>query len=184
MSDLWTSIGVVLAGVVGVLSAVLPSLRKTLKSIGGVEGQLKPNGGDSLRDRVERIIEKQKALHATFEGTKRAAFDLVPAPVFESRPTGECEFVNLDYCDRLGITRDQALGHGWLALIHDEDRDRVRLAWAESVRDSRIFAEAYRMRNRQTRRELPVDCRAVPIRGADGSILSYVGFMKPRGDHK
>ncbi len=179
MSDVWTAAAMVLTGVVGILGAIYPGVRKLLRSIVAVEGQLKPNGGDSLRDRIEKILAKQKAFHATFEGTKRAAFDLVPAPVFEAKPDGSCEFVNLEYCDRLGITRDQALGKGWLALVTTDDRDRVRQAWAEAVRDSGHFSESFRLMNRQNRTVLRVDCRAVPITGSDGSVLSYVGFLKP-----
>lgn len=180
MSDLVSSLVMIAAGVSGLLGAVYPAFRKVLKNLSDVRAELKPNGGGSLRDRVEKMITKQRELNASIEGTKRAAFDLLPAPVFEAEPTGECRFVNLEYCDRLGITRDQALGHGWIAFVHGDDRERVRQTWDEAVRDSRPFADGYRMRNRQTNAIVPVDCRAVPVRGADGAVLSYVGFLKPK----
>ncbi|MEA2518771.1 MAG: two-component system, sensor histidine kinase and response regulator, partial [Chloroflexota bacterium] len=52
---------------------------------------------------------------------------LISAPVgiLETDSTGARIFVNDRWCQLAGMTRDAALGDGWLAAIHPADRERV-----------------------------------------------------------
>ena len=38
---------------------------------------------------------------------------------------GSCVYVNERWCQLTGITADAAMGEGWLAAVHPDDRDRV-----------------------------------------------------------
>lgn len=73
---------------------------------------------------------------------------LVAAPVgiFETDVTGGCLFVNDRWCELAGLTRAQALGQGWLAAIHPDDRERVDGEWAAAVQGRRDFDLEYRFR--------------------------------------
>ena len=40
-------------------------------------------------------------------------------------PTVSCTFVNERWCELTGLSFDEALGDGWFAALHPDDRERV-----------------------------------------------------------
>ena len=73
---------------------------------------------------------------------------LIAAPVgiLETDATGARIFVNDRWCELAGMTREAALGDGWLAAIHDADRDRVASEWMKAIDARREFSQEYRFR--------------------------------------
>lgn len=52
-----------------------------------------------------------------------------PVGVFVSSPDEGCTFVNDRWCELAGLQAEQALGDGWIAAIHPDDRERVLAEW-------------------------------------------------------
>jgi diguanylate cyclase (GGDEF)-like protein/PAS domain S-box-containing protein len=71
---------------------------------------------------------------------------LIAAPVgiLETDPTGARIFVNDRWCELAGMTREAALGEGWLAAIHPADRDRVATEWTKAFEGRLDFSQEYR----------------------------------------
>ncbi len=72
-----------------------------------------------------------------------------------------------------GQSAEEYIGHGWLASIHPEDRERVQRDWRECVRTGKVFDDRYRIRTKGGSYR-HYDVRAVPIE-RDGKIVEWVG---------
>ncbi|HJY71896.1 MAG TPA: PAS domain-containing protein, partial [Streptosporangiaceae bacterium] len=72
-----------------------------------------------------------------------------------------------------GQSAEDYIGHGWLASVHPEDRERVERDWRECVRTGKVFDDRYRIRTKGGSYR-HYDVRAVPIE-RDGKIVEWVG---------
>lgn len=70
---------------------------------------------------------------------------------------------------------DMDLQHsGWMGAVHPEDREPTLRHWREALATGSRFQARHRLRRRDGEyRDMQV--RAVPVRGADGAILEWVG---------
>lgn len=175
-------VGAFVGAAVGVLLLVLRTpLRKMREAIEQVGQQVQPDGGDTIREHMDVIRRELRdhldALSAQLTSFRRANMDLIEHPMFESQADGHCLFVNLTYCDRMGITRDAALGNGWISCVHPDDREIVRETWDDCVRDHRVFEAQYRMVHRLTQAPFKVRCRAIPVAGSE-KVIAYVGMLR------
>ncbi|SMP66697.1 PAS domain S-box-containing protein [Neorhodopirellula lusitana] len=64
---------------------------------------------------------------------------------------------------------------GWLKMIHDDDRSRVRAAWDEAIRSGTHFQTAGRVWHAQTQSHRYFEGQAVPIRDDKQRITEWVG---------
>jgi PAS domain S-box-containing protein len=93
--------------------------------------------------------------------------------VWVTTPAGEIAEDSPEWRWITGQTVDDYLGKGWLAAIHDDDRDRVGRDWQDCVRSGKVFDSRYRVRTK-TGSYRHYDVRAVPIE-RDGQIIEWVG---------
>jgi PAS domain S-box-containing protein len=56
----------------------------------------------------------------------------LPTGVFGMDAHGLCTFVNRAWCELAGMEAADALGEGWIACIHPEDRDHVFASWKDA----------------------------------------------------
>ncbi len=52
-----------------------------------------------------------------------------PVGLFVSDENGRCTFANARWCELTGLSYEAALGDGWIAALHPEDRERVLTEW-------------------------------------------------------
>lgn len=136
---------------VGVLSAfiykniILPvknlfiQAKSAWSAIQFIMADMKPNGGSSLRDAIDRI---DRATSMSKERTHAlvAALDL---PVWESDDRGNCVWASPKLCDLWGLTQDEMKGYGWITGVAEKDREVVRTEWDRAVREKRRFSMVY-----------------------------------------
>ncbi|OUL32980.1 hypothetical protein BV372_17470 [Nostoc sp. T09] len=99
-----------------------------------------------------------------------------PVGIFCTDDVGTSLYVNERWCEMTGLTKDQALGVGWLAAIHPEDRERVQTEWNQSVAQKLPFRSEYRYQ-RPDGSEVWVFGQAVAERTDTGEIITYVGTV-------
>ncbi len=66
---------------------------------------------------------------------------------------------------------------GWLSLYHDDDRQEVRMAWADSVATGLPFRGEWRVRRGQADEYVWHLVSATPLRDAAQQLLHWNGFM-------
>ncbi|MCC7369249.1 MAG: PAS domain S-box protein [Chloroflexi bacterium] len=109
--------------------------------------------------------------------------DAAPVGLFEADARGRYTYVNRRWSDMSGLAPDQALGNGWIAAIHPDDRERVVTAWSRLVRSDERFRAEYRI-------VLPtgeagwVEGRATLAAGDGDGTARYVGVLADIADLK
>jgi PAS domain S-box-containing protein len=128
----------------------------------------------SFRD----ITDRRRAEGALRESEERfrVLADVSPVGIFSSDPNGRTVFVNRRWCEIAGLSEEQAMGDGWQAALHPEDRERVATAWAEAVREGESSAAEFRfVRPDGTVTWLVGQSRAQYH--PDGRLAGYVGTI-------
>jgi PAS domain S-box-containing protein len=113
----------------------------------------------------------------------RAIANLIPAHVWYATPSGALVFVNSRSADYLGLPQDHPLRFGidlggeWdshIPLLHPEDHEETRRIWSTCLRTGSAGDVAFRVRHVEGWYRWFL-CRAEPLRGANGTILFWIG---------
>ena len=99
-----------------------------------------------------------------------------PVGIFEASPSGECVFVNHKWMELTELTMAEALGYGWAASIHPDDRERVTREWAAITDRGQPFSTDYRFLAKSGKVSW-VEGSSVPLRDADGTLTDYLGTL-------
>ncbi len=91
------------------------------------------------RKRTEAALRESEARF-------RNMADHVPVMVWVSDPTGACTYLSRSWYEFSGQTEQEALGFGWLDVIHPEDRERARAAFATANDRREAVRLEYRLR--------------------------------------
>lgn len=87
------------------------------------------------------ITERKRAENALLESEARwrAVCDGSPFGVFITDTAGHCLYINARYQQLTSLTAKEAMGDGWSAALHPEDRERVFASWYAAARSHRPF---------------------------------------------
>jgi PAS domain S-box-containing protein len=89
-----------------------------------VDGVLRGQFG--LYTDISQRVLAEKALKES-EELFRTLSAAAPVGIFMDDGHGNCRYVNERWVEMTGLPSDQAIGRGWLAVTHPEDRERVYL---------------------------------------------------------
>jgi PAS domain S-box-containing protein len=130
--------------------------------ISGVGLMLLEPGGHPAEEEIRRSEERYRSL---VQGGAQV--------VWVASPDGAMKEDSPEWRWITGQSAEDYIGHGWLASIHPEDRERVERDWRECVRTGKVFDDRYRIRTKNGSYR-HYDVRAVPIE-RDGKIVEWVG---------
>lgn len=150
------------------LTTIYDSLEKTMPIISTLANDFKPNGGNSLRDVINRIDKNTEGANSRLWIT----LELTPHAYYESDELGKYTKINKNWTQVHGLQMAEALGHGWINSVKEDERERVRDEWFLALSQLREFDLYYKLNNNNT-----VHNRAYPIRTTKGDILGWVGII-------
>ena len=125
-----------------------------------------------------RLREAEAAMEALREGEARyrALFEISPQMVWFADAEGRCTHVNRYYTDFVGAPAERALGDGWLAAVHPEDRVHAGEVWAGAVAGGgKDYQVEYRIRRCSDGSHRWFLGRGAPLRGPDGRVERWIG---------
>ena len=122
-----------------------------------------------------REAEAAAAALRESEARYRALFEVSPQMVWFADAEGRCTHVNQQYADFVGLPAERALGDGWLAAVHPEDRAGARAAWAGAVASEGDYEVEYRIRRGSDGSHRWFLVRGAPLRGPDGRVERWIG---------
>lgn len=122
------------------------------------------------------ILRKQAedALHES-ENKFRTLAALAPVGIYLTSPEGLCQYANSRWCEMAGLTLEEALGDGWIAGLHPDDRYMVYNAWQRMVESEGHWGLEYRFQTRKGTTTW-VYGLASPQRDDTGRIVRYIGI--------
>lgn len=187
--------GISVGGIRGGISAAVPLQRHAMVAAESQRGLLLAHGGIWLLGVVTMIggnalYRRQQATIKTTAGALTnsqvrfaALTQASPTGVFQTDPDGSCIFVNERWCVLAGITSDQAMGNGWIQVLHPDDRDEVYTEWQRSVQEQRPFSLEYRFL-RPDGKVTWLYGQSRVMQDTSGSVIGYVGTVTDISEHK
>lgn len=143
-------------------------LTKTYKTLEYIEKELKPNGGSSVKDTINRI--ESKVNYITF--AQHTFWDhQTNIPMFSTDTNGCTVWVNKAMCDLLDRQVAEFLGTAWETVVLQKEREAVRNEWYRAVSEERPFEMSYTLVHSKGK-EISVRCKAF-----GSSKTGYVGFI-------
>jgi PAS domain S-box-containing protein len=126
-----------------------------------------------VADRTEALSKAMAELKIS-EKQFRLIADLSPVHLFRAGPDGDATFLSPGFLSMTGLSRDQALGFGWIESVHPDDRERLMEAWHEALRSHVIFQAEFRFRLLAGEARW-YRARVVPDRDDAGNVCGWVG---------
>jgi PAS domain S-box-containing protein len=125
---------------------------------------------------AQDITDRQRAeaALAASERRFRALITHAPVGIFETDAKGDCCFVNDRWTSITGMSAEDAMGVGWVGILHPDDRVDVFLEWYEAAQAGREFALEYRF-VREDGAVVWVAGSAVAVRDTEGTVTGYLG---------
>lgn len=136
--------------------------------------QLRPNGGDSLLDRITRI---ELGLYTSAQ-KYRHLFSVQKLPYWEADESGALIHASDEMATLTGLQIHDLLGNGWVAALHSDDRPRVFDEWEDAVAQKRAFIERYRFIHKD-KTIVYVQGQALPVLDNLGRVTGFVGTLTP-----
>lgn len=146
-----------------------------LSALEEIREQMKPNGGDSIRDSLNRIEQKQEFAQSFLKTQLNAHHKAL----FECDADGRCVWVNRPHVALTGRSFDQMRGLGWVNVVVPDERDKVMDKWQHAIVEQREFDENVTYQLGDGTR-VPVHINAYVIRHEEtGKVLGYLGEVSP-----
>ena len=123
----------------------------------------------SPRKRWERELLESEARYAALVETS-------PAGIFRTDAEGKTTYVSRRWCEISGLDGKTALGDGWLAAVHPEDRQALADGWQQASLHGQPSAAEYRF-IRPDGSVRWVRGQAVPETDNQGIVIGYVGAI-------
>ena len=114
---------------------------------------------------------------ANSEARFRALSDASPLGVFATDRDGICTYTNARWQEIYGLTLEQALGNGWAAPLHPDDRNEVWSQWLGAAASGTQFDMEFRIRHADSTVHY-VHARAKATLDALGEVNGYVGSVE------
>ena len=104
---------------------------------GVLRGQFGLYSDISHRIKAETALKESEELFRTLSAA-------APVGIFMDDGQGNCLYVNERWMEMTGLTAAEAMGQGWYAAVHPEDRERVHKEWIGATEARRLFDYGYR----------------------------------------
>ncbi len=100
-----------------------------------------------------------------------------PEALFITDADGRCETVNARWCELTGASAESALGDGWMALVHPDDRAEFVGAWWQAVQYGSEFDRLVRVA-RPDGTERVMRSTAEPVVDSLGTVVAWMGRVQ------
>ena len=98
----------------------------------------------------------------------------IPQYFWECDPDGSCLFMSPQWTEGTGQPIAEALGEGWLRMVHPEDTARTSEIWGRAIARGDAYQIEYRLRSRADGYRWAIS-RARPLRDSRGEIQCWFG---------
>lgn len=126
---------------------------------------------DELEARVKQRTKELASSKARFEALVLASAQVV----WTTGADGEMLEDSPSWSSFTGQTPAEQVGLGWLDVIHPDDRDRVRLAWDEALRNHSVYSAEYQLRHVSGAWRWTA-AKATPLLTEKGEVREWVGM--------
>lgn len=128
------------------------------------------------RERTNRKLRESEERYQTLA-------KIAPVGIFRTDQNGATTYVNPMWCRISGLPEAEALGEGWLAAVHPDDRESLSKGWQETVLLQKPSLADYRF-IRLDGTVAWVMGQATPEMNSENQIVGYVGTITDISERK
>lgn len=148
----------------------LMKIAEYIPKIDNIHAELKPNGGSSIRDAINRIER-----NLTLQDQKVSALvKSLPMGTWTFDAEGKCIDVNIQLCRMIDRVESELLGDNW--INHIVEREMVRDEWERAVEGKMDFNMSYTFILPDKSTKL-VQCVAFQLRNEKGLLIGFLGTL-------
>ncbi|MEC4882019.1 MAG: PAS domain S-box protein [Scytonema sp. PMC 1070.18] len=137
----------------------------------------KSDGGCPRFSYIVEDVSDRKAVEKALQQSEQRYRDLitrVPVGLFQTDAQGNCLYVNPRWTEITGIPMSEALGTGWIKLLHPNEQETIFCEWMNAIQEDRSFAKEYRF-CKPDGQEIWVSSQIVAVRNDASQIINYFG---------
>jgi PAS domain S-box-containing protein len=131
------------------------------------------NLGSQLGQFIERRRAEAERQHS--EQLYRILIEAIPQQVWTAQTDGALDYVNGRVLEYFGRTREEMLGWGWKDMLHPDDVQTCMEHWSTSLRTGAPYKIEFRLRRASDSSYRWHLGQAMPLRDAEGRIISWYG---------
>lgn len=163
---------------IGNLAKNVDSIKSTTEKHSAILKELQPNGGGSMKDKVEAANTKLKNIDSMILHIKNLSLsqlDLVNYPIWKSDNEGENVFINESYKELFEVDFQNSRGYKWTSLIHEEDLDVYMKKWKDTLTYKKDTQTTARFVTQRTKKVL--NCKVIwkVVTDVEDEILYILG---------
>ena len=121
------------------------------------------------RKKTERELKESEERYQTLA-------NVAPVGIFRTDIQGNTTYVNPTWCRISELSYDEALGNGWLRVVHPDDRQVLAENWKKSAQRHAVSIADYRFL-RDDGSVVWVMGQAVPEFNSDNQVVGYIGTI-------
>jgi two-component system cell cycle sensor histidine kinase/response regulator CckA len=129
---------------------------------------------DAAKEKESRR-QAEKALRES-ERRFQKLTEISPVGIFQTDAEGSTTYVNPRWSQISGMSKEEALGTGWLIGVHNDDREKLRNGWIRATQVQGSFMAEYRF-VRKDGSIVWVMGQAIPERDLEDKIVGHVGTI-------
>jgi PAS domain S-box-containing protein len=122
----------------------------------------------AVEGRLRELLRSEQRLHALLEATTSVMWTLTPEGSAVERSVSWEAFT--------GKTFAEYRGHGYMNLVHPEDREGVWKDWAQALQRPTSYSSEYRLLRYDGRWRRMLS-RGVPVLGPESRVREWVGWL-------
>jgi PAS domain S-box-containing protein len=135
----------------------------------------------TVRDITEEKTSRE--LIKSSEARLQVLAETIPQMAWRTDPNGSVTYFNLNWIKKTGTSLDKNLGHGWLDVLHPEDRDITIERWNLSLRGQAEYNTEYRVKMADGSYRWHM-ARGVPLIDQTNKIVEWIGTTTDIEDQK
>lgn len=164
------------------------SLNSIKTELHHIKSELRPNGGGSLRDAINRIDEKiddisSKVVKINIES--EITSDIFNICRWVADENGLFNFVNKSLKQLVGVYEDSVcLQDSWISnLVFVDDRNKTKEEWARSVNSKSEFHHTFRVKNLSDGNVFFVTSHGKPVFDENNNLIGWIGVFIPSSEN-
>ena len=124
------------------------------------------------------ITERKLMVEALRESEQRfqVLAENSPVGIFQTDTEGSTIYVNPRWCQMSGLSKEEAMGTGWLVAVHNEDRERLSNGWNNATQAQKPSESDYRFVRKDGTIAWVIG-QAIPQMNSKNKIVGYVGTI-------
>lgn len=154
------------------------SIRARLRDVKFIAEELRPNGGSSIKDKINSLDSNVAGLKQRAEKIDARQWAIVSSlnqPTWESDADGLAIRGNASLLELIGRGQEELVGNGWSNILAHSDVAKVWREWSLAVKQSRTFEMSYEIVNPITKKRYKVHAVAVPYYDSERKPHGWIG---------